>query len=735
MKPFFKLSNPVAVATSLAITIVCTLVLTINAAPTVAAVPLLTSPKLQENIAAHTAQCVTGRCKGTMPFSPGSVRRNLALGALPLVPRRKLTRGSNSQLAIPQNLLLADVDGDGISDFLQYSSNKLFASKTDFEKTGIVHHYLHRPLKRVLTGDFLGDNYDQTCVITDDNNLSCYGISTDRQELWWGFTQGSFIDDNEDTIVGDFDGDGRDDVLVYPRMGGAFRMYSVREGYFSTTPGFNQGNLAGTGAGMQIRAGDFNGDGRADVMVVNPWGQLLYYAAVHDGTSTTFWWAFTTNGNFVGRDDQVTVARIDDNATDDVVLRDRVTGRTRFFRMENTSGVLSAITYIPTGQIKVSGNSLLFWGRMHGSLTESGAYYRDDAIVYNLASNSIDRSDARFDGRALTYWWAYTQEAPKNHTGWALFSAKPWLAIKCKFSDVATTPQNDQFYRDLILSDSGLKGYWKDQSYGSWDLSGSKVVDTWVQLPMTNATWRSLPGRYERANACVDTYRAGGGVTDGYVNVISFVNGEGDSGNAGRRVLATPGMFNPTWLAHETGHTFGWGHSYDDTDRKNADWSGPGEYFDHWDIMSAMSVNTFKHKQLGTSGPEMNAPYRTKLSFIPSHRIRLIAATDIRTTIPIKIAALNRPEADGPLMVRLGTNDREYLTIEYRMKSGWDKGIPQATVLVHRVTDGTSYLLTNGGAERLPGTESYFAIDGQRVKLRVDSFAAQGYTAQVTISN
>ena len=53
-------------------------------------------------------------------------------------------------------------------------------SKTDFDKTGILHLYTARPIKRVLVGDFHGDHYSQTCAITDDNMLNCYGISTDR---------------------------------------------------------------------------------------------------------------------------------------------------------------------------------------------------------------------------------------------------------------------------------------------------------------------------------------------------------------------------------------------------------------------------------------------------------------------------------------------------------------------------------------------------------------------------
>jgi hypothetical protein len=666
--------------------------------------------------------CESGECTGVVPAVVPGLAGKVS----------KRTRGSNSQLGIPQNLLLADVDADGASDFLQYSSNKIFVSKTDFEKTGLLHLYLDRPIKRIVSGDFHGDGNDQICAATDSGALQCFGISTNRRELWWWFTQPVFFRDNEDTIVGDFDGDGRDDILVYSRTGGAYRLYSIKGNFFfGPTPSFSQGNLVGSvGSGKKVRAGDFNGDGRSDLMIVNSSGQILYYVSVHDGANHTFWWAFTTRGGLVRADDQVTVARIDDNLSDDVVLHNQVTGVTRFYHMEWADGALPMILTIPTGQIHNAGNTLLFWGYMHGGLSEPGADYRDDAMVYDLGTNMFVRSDARWDGSGLTYWWAYTQHAPNNHTGWAPLSVKRWLLLKCKLSDIAAEPRDDQFYREMLLGGSGLTGYWRDISYGSWDLSGGTVVDGWNQMTVSQTDWVNNLSRYDRAGACMNAYS---GSKSGYVNTISIVNGEGDAGNAGGRVLATPDSSNLAFLSHEVGHTFGWGHSFDDTTRKNADWSTPGEYFDHWDIMSAMAVHSFAHPQAVVAGPEMNAPYRTKQSFIPAHRILRLTLDDVRRGVRTPIAALNRPEANGPLAVRVGKNDKDYYSLEYRMQSGWDQGIPRATVLVHRVTNGTSYLITAGGTERLSGSVSSFVLEGQRFYVRVHGFAGEGYTADVTL--
>lgn len=666
---------------------------------------------------------VNERCRGTaLEAGPG---------ALNLVRNGRRGRGANSQLAVPRNLTFADINADGITDFVQTSQNRLFASKTDFAKTGILHLYQRRPIKRVLTGDFHGDGYDQTCLIQDDNALVCFGISTDRSELWWWFTQGSFVGDNEDFIVGDYTGDGRDDVLVYPRAGGAWRMYSLTGDYFfGATSAFAAGNLGTATAGLQVRAGDFNADGRDDVAVINGSGQIIYYASVYASSQNTFWWAFTTGG-MVGSNDQVTVARIDDDNDDDVVLHDRVTGSTRFFRMEYAGASLPALTTVSTGQISTTGNSLLFWAAMHPVSAEPGASRRDDAMVYELGWNGFVRSDARWSGSQYTYWWAYTQSAPDNHAGWAALASKPWLFLKCKFSDIATTPAVDSFYQNLVFGTWGLGHYWLDNSYGAWDAYTSTVRDTWYPMSVTNAYWTNNLSRWDRVGACINAY---GGSTSGYVNTIGLVNGEGDAGNAGGRVLMTPNSSNSTFLAHETGHTFGyWDHSFDDTSRRAADWSAPGEYFDNWDIMSAMNVFAFSTAN-GAAGPGINTPYLNKMSFIPAHRKLQLTPTSSSQSARINVAALNRPEAAGPLYVRIGSNDADHFTVEYRMKSGWDQAIPRATVLVHRVVNGVSYLQTTyGGAERLPGTTAWYWTGSKWISVTVNSFATEGFTADVSI--
>ncbi|WGZ94747.1 MAG: FG-GAP-like repeat-containing protein [Candidatus Thiothrix putei] len=681
--------------------------------------------------------CSQKECAGKIPGDANNVNKDIT-ASRPIAAGNYYSRGSNSQLSIPQNISLAEINRDGKSDFIQYADNKIFVSKTDFNKTGLMHTYLRNPIKRVITGDFHRDNYDQVCAITTANELVCYGTSTDNKELWWWFTQSNFIADGEDSIVGDFDGDGRDDILVYPRSGGKFRLYSLKEDhFFRLMENFDEGNLQGLARNnLQIRAADVDGNGRDDLVIINPQGQVLLYGSTYHNGRNTFWWAFTTN-QIVGSNEQVTVARIDNNTTDDLVMHNKDTGATRFFKIEYANGSLPAMENVATGQINQDRRSLLFWGHMHDHNGETGAVNRDDAMVYLLDSNMFARSDARWDNNALqlTYWWAYTQHSPNNHAGWTAMQKKPLLFLKCKFADINAEPETNQFYRNL---NNANNDYWRDISYGAWNLYDSKLVDEWQRMSITNAAWRRLPSRWERADYCARAYT---GSKDGYSGIVTLVNGEGDAGNHGY-VLLTPDSSNLTFMSHEVGHTFGWGHSFDDTGRiHEPDWpSQPGEYYDHWDIMSAMDVATFGYQPINgrAAGPEMNAPLRK--AFIPQHRIRRFTLSELEGREPVKldIAALNKPEANGYLEIRLGHSEQDYYSIEYRVKSGWDQGISKDTVLVHHVVNGKSMLIAQGGTERLPGSSHTFdlnpGVSGLRFRLNVDSFASEGYTATVHLS-
>ena len=637
----------------------------------------------------------------------------------------RLPRGSNSQLSVPRSVMFADVDGDAGSDILQYTANKLFVRHSDFAQGGMAHLYTVRPITRILTGDFSNSGRDEVCPILSDGSLSCYGLSPDGTDFWWWFTQGNMIGANEDSIVGDFDGDSRDDVLVYPRGGGAFRMYSVKgSAFFGPTPSFDQGNLSGVAvAGMRLRAGDFNGDGRADIMAVTSGGSILYYVSVWDGTRHTFWWAFTSN-SVVGGNESVTTGRIDNNNTDDIVLHDRVSGATRFLQMAWNGGNPPPVSGVNVGQIAN-------WGNADLSMIRAGGL-RDAAMSYDLGGNYLLLAGAAAPPEGLTYWWHYTQYMPRNESGWAPFTARPWLLVKCKYRNETLEPHNNQWYRDAFTGD--LPEYYREMTYGSYDLTGNVVDDTWYQMTDTAQDARNITGssaRWERIQRCFNTT---GRSRAGFVGVAAVVNAAVDSGNQGDVLLDTWDQAqNTSWFAHETLHTFGLPDSKDDSTRR-----GDGSYEDPWDIMSANNIFTFLDWRNLRNGPEASAVNKRTLNLVPEHRKQILIEDPSRwITTTAQVAAINRPEANAPLFIEIRKSDGNIFTIEYRRKDRLDAGIPRATVMVHkRTSSGRSELITDGlaaswNAERLPGNT--YSITGLGT-LAVDSFAATGYTAQVRVT-
>src|SRR3954469_6536727 len=58
----------------------------------------------------------------------------------------KRTHGSNSQVALPNNMLFGDFDGDRQADIIQYDDNgRVFAYRADLRKSEISHFFMPDP--------------------------------------------------------------------------------------------------------------------------------------------------------------------------------------------------------------------------------------------------------------------------------------------------------------------------------------------------------------------------------------------------------------------------------------------------------------------------------------------------------------------------------------------------------------------------------------------------------------
>jgi hypothetical protein len=328
---------------------------------------------------------------------------------------------SNSQLQLAPWFYLGDIDGDGSDEYLQVSDRSLSVYRSNFELTPVLEHVFPSSIRRLIIGDFTKNGRehgrDQICAILSDGTFQAFAISDDLKALWWWFTQPNFIGEDEHSIVGDFDGDGADDILVYKPSKGAIRLYIRMEtGFFTEMPNFSLGNLAGFNlTNKQIFAGEFGqATGRKDILVVDSSSrQIIRFDSVTDDSgSNTFWWAFTTNANLFAPEDQVCVANLDGTQKDGVIIRNLNTGSYGLFSAEYSNGLLLPISNVKAGQLPVqprAGKIIAAKVREASFRGEQGGERRDDILFFNEQTQQLIRTDARFNpsGSELTYWWAY----------------------------------------------------------------------------------------------------------------------------------------------------------------------------------------------------------------------------------------------------------------------------------------------------------------------------------------
>lgn len=644
----------------------------------------------------------------------------------------KTTRSTNTQMLLPHNLYLADLDGDGSAEYVQFSSNKIFVSKSDLAKTGLTHLYLDHPIDRLLVGDFGGLGHDQLCALFDDASLTCFILSKNSGELREWFAQNDLVSRTADAILADFNADGRDELLVYSPVSGGIKMHAFTgERGFEPMARFELGNLESAARpNMRFRAGDFNADGRQDLAVINDQGQVSVFHSVFDGKTNTFWWHFTTRSGFLEFVDELSVARVDGDRTDDLVVHNPNSGIVTFHRAELVKGEPpSIVVQIPA--IKRLYGTTLAWTRVtpRPALPSGKALQHDQLFVFDHSSEQITIARPSTDGQTRSYVEYLRHLAPRNHYGWAPLDQKPWLVLKCKLADRDKEHRDAQFFRDIFTAQGELDvtEYMSAISYGSLDVTGTHLDEHWHRMRETVADAAKLD-RHGKTQACVN---AAGADESKYFNTVVLINDDIDAGFHGRVILG-PSAWNLSFLAHEMGHGLGFNHSFDDTDRKNSDWSQPGEYYDHWDIMSAMAIHGFAGPHKVTSGPTMNAPYRMQAGWIPSQRIHEIDRSQGPRSVNVKLAAIDRPEANGPLVVTIGSDRNDFYTIEFRLKEGWDRGIPKDAVLVHHVVKSRAILVNKatGGAERLPGSTARYE---NGVTLKVNAFDSKAGLAHITL--
>ncbi|MCW3158525.1 hypothetical protein [Micropruina sonneratiae] len=310
-----------------------------------------------------------------------------------------------------------------------------------------------------------------------------------------------------------------------------------------------------------------------------------------------------------------------------------------------------------------------------------------------------------------------------------------WSVLLCKMSDVSGEPQTKTFFKQFFGSaGAGMKGlydYFLNQSYGKVAINAD--VRGWYTMPYTQAQ-EAGKSRWDKINDCVNTAANAGYSVPAGNRIAVIINAQMDSGASGGRVLLDPGAWNVRFASHEMLHGYDLGHSFsNDTSYQNATWSQPGEYDDMWDQMSAQHVYSFDTGTFGEAGVGMNAYNRDKLGWLPMDRVRTFGSGGGSSGV-VRLAPLQKRSRSGSLLVRVPFNPGDlynYYTVEYQSKSGWTKGIPKSTVLIHEVKNGTPTLLRALNTAGKPPAQSISA-NGVTIKvLTTGSTATVQITSQI----
>jgi Repeat of unknown function (DUF346) len=259
----------------------------------------------------------------------------------------------------------------------------------------------------------------------------------------------------------------------------------------------------------------------------------------------------------------------------------------------------------------------------------------------------------------------------------------PWAVILCKFSDGDDEPFPKQYYKDLFtVNNTGspwnMVRYFRDYSHGSLDLTGSQVFG-WYKLTKSVADYNNL-GQAAR-DQLIQWARAAA-VTNGvdlnpFYKVVVCTNLWSDIG-AASGVVAQGKTPEPAILGQEMGHVYGLNHSRID--------GSDEDYKDPWDMMSGAATHTAPDPEFTSIGPGLNASNMRSMGWLDESRVWRVTGNNFDETITLR--PLVRRDLPGFLAAEIPG----YL-VEFRVRDGWDGGIPRPAILIHRFHAGNSYLM------------------------------------------
>ncbi|MBF8191785.1 N-acetylmuramoyl-L-alanine amidase [Nonomuraea sp. K274] len=258
----------------------------------------------------------------------------------------------------------ADFDGDGKDDVVTFTHGAnsdvyvALSNGSRFDGTSVKWHDWFAPSGETpYTGDFDGDGKDDVVAFTHGANSDVYvatstGTSFGAGAKW----QDWFAVSGEVPAVGDFDGDGKDDIVTFTRGTNADVFVALSTGTSFGTAGRWHDFFA---PGVEFPAvGDVDGDGKDDLIVFTQGSTADVYVALSTGTS--FAPAVKVHDWFAPAGEQPRVGDFDGDGKADIAAFTGGTGADVFVALSDGSGFGGARVwnefFAPAGEFPYTGD-------------------------------------------------------------------------------------------------------------------------------------------------------------------------------------------------------------------------------------------------------------------------------------------------------------------------------------------------------------------------------------------
>jgi V8-like Glu-specific endopeptidase/endonuclease/exonuclease/phosphatase (EEP) superfamily protein YafD len=338
-----------------------------------------------------------GGCTATGGTNSGSrMTRALALsGAL-----TSISRGTNWELSMNwcnhegSQLFIGDFNGDGRSDMLCHDSagNKWTALANESGQfTGTSWsagmNWCNHEGSQLFIGDFNGDGRsDMLCHDSAGNKWTALADESGQfPGTSWSAGMNWCNHEGSQLFIGDFNGDGRSDLLCHDAAGNKWTALADSLGQFSGTSwsaGMNWCNHEGS----QLFIGDFNGDGRSDLLchdtAGNKWTALADDSGQFTGTS------WSAGMNWCNHDgSRLLIGDFNGDGRSDLLCHDAAGNK--WTALANSLGEFTGTSW-SAGMNWCSNGSQLFVGKFNGDR-------RSDMLCHDSAGHKW-LSNARRDG-------------------------------------------------------------------------------------------------------------------------------------------------------------------------------------------------------------------------------------------------------------------------------------------------------------------------------------------------